>query len=76
MFVEELLQSGGGGVLVGTLDLDGDGVAALDAHAHQSHETGGVNGLAVLVNNGDGALASWPPWPACRRDVRECQRAL
>ena len=26
-------------------------------HAHQSHETGGVNGLAVLVNNGDGALA-------------------
>ena len=57
MLVEELLQSGGGGVLIGTLDLDGDGVAALDAHAHQGHEAGGVNGLAVLVHDGNGALA-------------------
>ena len=57
MLVEELLHGGGGGLLVGALNLDGDGVAALDAHAHQSHQAGGVNGLAVLVHDGDGALA-------------------
>ena len=58
MLVEELLHGGGGSLLVSTLDLDGDGVAALDAHAHQGHQAGGVNRLAVLVNDGDGALAA------------------
>ena len=56
MLGEELLHGGGSGVLVSALDADGNGIAALDAHAHQCHQAGGVNGFAVLVDDGDGAL--------------------
>ena len=58
MLVEELFQRGGGGVFVGALDLDGDGVAALDAHTHERHQLDGVDGL-IALEDGDGALVAF-----------------
>ena len=49
VLAQELLDRFCCGVLVLTLDLDGDGLALLDAHAHQGHQLAQVAGLAVLL---------------------------
>src|SRR5699024_7187217 len=53
----ELLDGFGGGVLIVTLDLDGNGVALLDAHAHEGHQLAHIAALAVLLDGGGAGVA-------------------
>ena len=53
--LEELLDDGSDGSLVLALDGDLDGLAALDAQLHQSHQTQDVGGLLAAMDN-DGGL--------------------
>ena len=52
---EERLQRGSCGILVRAFHRDGDGVAALDAHAHQGHQLQRID-RSVALGDGDGAL--------------------
>ena len=54
--LEELLYDGGVGILGPALYGDGDGVALLDAQAHQGHQLRACGGFAVCLGNGDGAV--------------------
>ena len=53
----ELLDGFGGGVLVVTLNLDGHGIALLDAHAHEGHQFAHIAALAVLLDGGGAGVA-------------------
>src|SRR5699024_10859454 len=53
----ELLDGFGGGVLVVTLDLDGHGIALLDAHAHESHQLAHIAALSILLDGGGAGVA-------------------
>ena len=58
IFLEELLQSLGVGVLIAALQGDAHRVALLNAQPHQRHQLGGGSGLAILP--GDGNVAVQP----------------
>ena len=51
---QELLDSCSCSFLIVALDLDGNGLTLLDAHAHQSHQLAHIAALAVLFK-GDAA---------------------
>ena len=51
---EEGLHGGNGGVLAGAVSGHGNHIALLDAHTHQLHQLGGLNGIAILGNSDGG----------------------
>lgn len=54
IFLEELLNFSDSGILVGTLGLDGDGIALLNGQAHQLHQLGSLGFLVTLNDHNSG----------------------
>ena len=57
VLAQEFLDRFGAGGFVVALHLDGNGVALLDAHAHQGHQLAQVAGLAALLEGGGAGKA-------------------
>src|SRR5699024_1659126 len=53
----ELLDGFGSSVLIVTHDLDGNGIALLDAHAHEGHQLAHIAALAVLLDGRGAGVA-------------------
>lgn len=56
VILKELLNDSRVRFFIAALDLDGNGIAALNNKAHDRHQLGSNSGLAVFLLDGDGAV--------------------